>query len=548
MQRQTLLERALHLVTVRSLLEKGIERTAEEQQDLRKVIVCKQLMAPISEGLALYTQFDYFPANFYIAAGGRSPYDGFIEFLVARREIDNPSDDDLPEKAWHALSQARLSGEALRKKRALLDTPFLIIEDHVTGYLIIKSIICNIRCGSYPFYVHDGLAVPLVMSLFYNCPQIIKVILDPHIGVEEASAVIQETIRRRLQLALRLGNDARFLDQFRGQRMPDFEHDVALDEDREDFNEAVTIYGKAYDTLVKEVRTSVGDWIRDDQSLDDYIRHTYQGKDGDAPYPISAVSLLSSPHFGRLFSEKVRIKINADTYVVELSSTGQRITIDTNSTRAETYGWVVGPPGDTDGVLGEAIVHLHGLQQDFFSVSFVSHDRGLLTLRHNTIDKNIGWFDIGMYLKDAYRIDQWLARINEDFAKFEASNATSDLEDICEAKIATYSAASELVVDTLIPGGLAKMKARNFVSGRDVFESREKYEAFIAFSIAVRFADFGFESSQSCRNYVAENLSRFPKGRFDERLALRFLNRRNTACTVKKLGSSIQWYSFSCRM
>ena len=243
MQRQTLLERALHLVTVQSLLEEGEVRTAKDQQQLRKVIVCRRLMSPISEGLALYTQFDYFPGNFYIGAGGRSPYDGFIEFLVSRREIENPTGGGLSEKAWKALSAARLTDEALQKKRALLDTPFLILEDHITGYLIIKAIICNIRCGNFPFYVHDGLSVPLVMSLFYNCPQLIKTILDPNIGADEASATVPEMIRQRVHLALGLADDPWFLNQFR-RRVPDFEHDVALDQDRAGFEEARSIYGR----------------------------------------------------------------------------------------------------------------------------------------------------------------------------------------------------------------------------------------------------------------------------------------------------------------
>ena len=269
------------------------------------------------------------------------------------------------------------------------------------------------------------------------------------------------------------------------------------------------------------------------------------------PTPISAVSLLSSPHFGRVFSENVRIKINGDAYAIELSSGGQLINLtnfNNNSFRAERYGWVVRPDRDTNGVLTEAIVHLHGLQHDFFSVSLISHERGLLTLRHNTVDKNIGWLDIGAYLEDAYRIDRWLSRINDDLARFEASCTDIDLGSVRKAKSATYMGIAESVVDALLPGGLSTARSRSFINGRDVFESREMYDAFIAFSIAVRFADFAFESGKGCRHYVTQNLAQFPEGRFDQELALRFINRRGKVCTVSKFQSFIQWYSFSCRL
>jgi len=141
------------------------DRSAEKKEELRKVIVCRRLLSPISKGLALYTQFDYFPSNFFIGAGKRSPYDEMIEFLLARRGFEEtmttPMILVMPPGA---ISQTRLTTKALNKKLELLKTPFLILDNHITGYLIVKASVARARYWPYFEFMHEGLVVPLIIG------------------------------------------------------------------------------------------------------------------------------------------------------------------------------------------------------------------------------------------------------------------------------------------------------------------------------------------------------------------------------------------------
>ncbi|HWF90622.1 MAG TPA: hypothetical protein VN659_17390, partial [Pyrinomonadaceae bacterium] len=380
-QRQTLLERALYLVTVRALLENQPERNAEQKEELRKVIACRRLLSPISEGLALYTQFDYFPSNFFIGAGERSPYDAMIEFLLARRGFEETitARYDLGDAAWEALCQTRLTATALNKKLELLKTPFLILDNHVTGYLIIKASVARARCRPYFEFMHDGLVVPLIMSLFYNCPELVRLVLDPAVGTLEAIARMSSVLQERIEFVLDGERLAGLIMKTRGQS-PDLEHSVAFDKDLDEFEAAEELYSDAYDALLQPIRSSVGEWIRPDQTVDSYLEETYQGQYGEPPYPLDAFQLLSSPHFGRLFTAEVTLIPKGESVTVKFRDTNQTLDLPSNSQRARTYGWIRLPEKEVAGRLTEAVVHLHGLDHDFFSVSFISHERGLVTL------------------------------------------------------------------------------------------------------------------------------------------------------------------------
>jgi hypothetical protein len=543
MQRQTLLERALYLVTIRALLEDAHEPTAENQEQLRKVIACRRLLAPIGEGLALYTQFDYFPSNFFIGAGKRSPYDGFLEFLVARRGFEDRGDnaDDLPTSAWKALAAARFTDDALRKKRGLLESPLLILDDHITGYLIIKSIIADARCGEYRFFVHDGLLVPLILSLFYNCPGIIKTILDPDICCDEAIESISESLQRRLTLVRDGETLTALLLKTRG-REPDFEHSVALEEDKTAFAEAQTLYSLAYDELMEAAIASLDHNLRDEQCLNE-PHEEKQGLDSEALWP---PALLSSPHFGRVFTANVRIRPTGETLTVELKSTGQTISFNSNSLRAEAYRWIKPPKTETDGTLTEAIVHLSGLQHDFFHISFISYEGGMLALEHNTQDYNVGYSDLAAYLEDAYRVDRRLEGIECDLALFDKRKLGKG-EAIRRAKEFAYLTTVESIVEAIAGARLSGNTSRNWFNGSDLFNSEEDFVAYIAFSLAVRFADFAFESYGTVRHYVRQQLDQFGSTAFRTDRALRYISKRGTLCRIQnKCSGFTPWYSFTC--
>lgn len=547
LQRQTLVERSLHLVTVRALLENQEGRSPGEKEELRKVIAFRKLLSPISEGLALYTQFDYFPANFFIGAGKRSPYDALIEFLLARRGFEETEGTrfDLASVAWEALSNARLSELALQKKRELLLKSFLTIDDHVTGYLIIKASVARARCNSHFEFLHDGHLLPLIMSLFYNCPEFVQIVLDSTVGAIEAIYRVSLILQQRLELLLD-GKTLANLVSLTRDRVPDFENTVALNQDAEEYDAAEKLYSSAYNAMLKPIRSSLGKWIRPEQTVDDYLEETFEGKDGDPPYPLDAHQLLSSPHFGRLFTADVKIAPKGESADITFRATNQTVESPANvSPRAQRYGWIRYPENEVEGRLTEAITHLHGLRHEFFNVSFISHERGILTLSHNTRDVNIGYGVLGLYLQDAYRIDQWLSRIDLElrtFAKKEFKHTT----EVSLAKEKAYRDGISSAVRAVLPAEVDERRSASWINGRNIFNTEEEMMAYIAFSLAVRLGDFSFESKADLHSTVKRSLGRFPSGVFNEKKALRFISSREQVCCVQRFNRRVVWWSFSC--
>lgn len=546
-QRQTLVERTLHLVTVRALLEEQEIRSPESKEELRKVIVCRKLLSPISEGLALYTQFDYFPSNFFIGAGQRSPYDAMVEFLLARRGFEKTegNDFDLAHAAWDALIATRLSDSALRKKCRLLETPFLIMDDHITGYLIVKASVARARCKPYGIFMYDGHLLPQIMSLFYNCPEIVRLLLDSSVGALEAMDRVSRVLRQRVEFLLDGDTLAGLVMSTRG-RLPDFEHAVSFDQDTEEYKAAQDLYSTAYDQLLRPIRSSLGERIRPEQTVDNYLDETYNGKYEDPAYRLSAYQLLSSPHFGRLFTENVTIVPKGELMRVIFRSTNQVLDfLPSNSMRAQAYDWLRRPSNEVEGRLTEAIVHLHGLRHDFFHVSFISHERGLLTLQHNTIDYNIGYGDLASYLQDSYRIDQWLSRINVELAAFEIEEFKQTAE-VRLAKKEIYWSGVTVAVDAVLPAEAAGRRPSYWVSGRDIFATEAELTAYAAFSLAVRLGDFSFESRAGLYSTVKRNLEHFQEGAVNRKIALRFVSSREPVCCVQRFAGRVNWWSFSC--
>jgi hypothetical protein len=102
---------------------------------------------------------------------------------VSSKDIDEPSGDQrsLAETAWEALSKARLTSEALVLKTNLLKTPFLLQENpesHITGYLLIKASLARARASTKGRFIHDGMLLPILVSLIYCCPELVLLILD----------------------------------------------------------------------------------------------------------------------------------------------------------------------------------------------------------------------------------------------------------------------------------------------------------------------------------------------------------------------------------
>jgi hypothetical protein len=173
-QQRYLLHQAINLVAIRALAQSDSRLSLASQRALSKVIAIRQLLAPLTEGLALYAQYDYFPSNYYSTFGPRSSFDALLEFVITKRyTLNAPSGTGmaaLRDQAEDFFSTWRLSPDCLQRKRALLRTPLLIGEDHVTGYAFVKWLVSKIR--TYPTcpYVHDGLLLPFLAEQFFDIP------------------------------------------------------------------------------------------------------------------------------------------------------------------------------------------------------------------------------------------------------------------------------------------------------------------------------------------------------------------------------------------
>ena len=79
-QHRGLVSHCMTLLTIQALKNKDDARLPNAELD--KVLALRALLAPLGEGLALYAQYDYFPANFFGGFGTRSSFDSLVEYVL----------------------------------------------------------------------------------------------------------------------------------------------------------------------------------------------------------------------------------------------------------------------------------------------------------------------------------------------------------------------------------------------------------------------------------------------------------------------------------
>ena len=79
-QHRGLVSHCMTLLTIQALKNKDDARLPNAELD--KVLALRALLAPFGEGLALYAQYDYFPANFFGGFGTHIRFSFFQSYFV----------------------------------------------------------------------------------------------------------------------------------------------------------------------------------------------------------------------------------------------------------------------------------------------------------------------------------------------------------------------------------------------------------------------------------------------------------------------------------
>lgn len=289
-----LVSHCMTLLTIQALKNKDDARLPNAELD--KVLALRALLAPFGEGLALYAQYDYFPANFFGDFGTHSSFDSLVEYVL-RADHRYMKDEGRHSTNMHRLLEdthafyetVRMSEDALRRKRDLLRTPFFSGEPHITGYVLVKEIVARIRLFPRFQYVHDGLVLDALTSYVFDCPILARCLLDSRL---EGQAFVEEVSR------VLAGKLDFLLDQksagemfFRLSRSMERASVDGFPVDTDALDAAWHQYNDRFDEISGDyLRSSVADYIGAEESMDDYLDR-YDSANGEWINPVSADTL-----------------------------------------------------------------------------------------------------------------------------------------------------------------------------------------------------------------------------------------------------------------
>ena len=547
-QHRGLVSHSLTLITIRAL--KDADSPLARSSDLDKVIALRTLLAPLEEGLALYAQYDYFPANFYAGFGPHSTFDSLIEFVV-RNGHAYMKDTGRHSSSMHRLhadthafyETVRISAPTLRRKRDLLCTPFFIADSHITGYILVKEIVARIRRFPRFHYVHDGLILEALTSFVFDCPLLVDCLFNDQLEgqafVERVSTILSDKLAFLLDQESVGNTFFQLSGAMRRSSIDGFPVDA-------DAQEAIQQrYSEQFDELIgDDLRSSVAGYIGTEESMADYLDR-YDSPDSEWLSPISSHELTYAANFVKLFECDATISTNASGTPEVALPTGRVYSpeaLGQCSPRAQRYGWLKTPAQPTKGRLVDGVFEL---DREYHRVVFVDWNRGLVTLTHNTDDKNIGWQHIGGYFKTAYRIDSCLSEIERRFVNY-ASLQVRFVADLNLALSTVYLGRIRQEGHNLGISRMMRDRGDSCSNIFDIFDSATAVNSYVALSLLVRIYDFMRESATSLNAAIDKYAPRFDPEPVDVKLMKRWVTCPEPHCYVQQFQGGPMWSSFGC--
>jgi hypothetical protein len=414
-QKRSRVEWAINNMLVRGFVSENEQR---KQELYRKALAARALLRPYGEGLSLYMQYDYFPANYFGSFGPRCEIDALAEVIVSQRfsfqKYDRLDIQELGRLAASFFRGERLCLRTLQKKMSVLSNPLRVGQDHILGYLFIKRVIANIKSFSVPYYLHDEAILQSLIRHVFEEPALIELLLDDALDFESFINLFAAVLKKKLNQLVQ--------NRKIGRTFWAAVDDKYAIRNRKRESQRLGVCDRRYGDLCKSLlfglRQSVEDYLQPHETLAEY-EERYAASPGPLPFPIDAISLLLAMDAVKFGSFNVTLRRENDSWYVEFDEHNLRLPLSgfgTESPRAGFYHWTIEP---NDGQRARLVEVLFLHRGDFFHVSFLDCERGLLYLWHSTDDYNIGYRNIAVYLEEPHRIDRLLGALKADVQALE---------------------------------------------------------------------------------------------------------------------------------
>lgn len=488
-QRKTLFNWCLNRLLITAYLE---ENQIHKRMLYDKYIVARRMLLPYSEGLALFAEFDYFPANYAIGAGDHNDFDELFELIISDRfsfqSYERLEAWELNGKADAFLRAYRLSRDGLLKRERLMMMPLGSGHPHISGYLFIKRAVAAAKRRGLFSYIHDGAIMTGLTWYVYEAPELCRLVNDDDCVGTAFEEAFKSALARRL--------DQLWLGPKAGEILERFDRRGGSERAKPELNDpearaaAESAHSNQCDQLLYALfRESVLDHVRPDETMAEYDERIGP----NAPPAINGFNVLMAMDAARFGVFDGVLAKSGDDWVLRIGEDGIDIAVDAlgpPSPRPERYRWT------TDRVVGSRarlVEALFFLDRRLFHISFVDTPKGMIHLTHKTDDRRVGDGPIGRYLEKAYRIDGILTNMQTELKSFEAGTTRSYRQSVVDTEELYGGPAREICERHLPPGPGVKRVS-------DLFADRKERQNFAAFSLILpthTYADEHFASLQA---------------------------------------------------
>ncbi|HWC95907.1 MAG TPA: hypothetical protein VG456_04140 [Candidatus Sulfopaludibacter sp.] len=535
-QKRSRVEWAINNMLVRAFSSSNGLR---KQQLYQKASAARTLLRPYGEGLSLYLQFDYFPANYFSDFGPRCEVDALAEVIISQRfsfqKYDSLDLAELGRRASSFFPDERLNLRTLQKKMSLLSQPLGIGQEHITGYLFIKRAIANIRSYPYPFYLHDGTILQSLISYIFDEPSLFELLLDEDLEYSDFVS--------RFSTALQAKLDPLICDPKMGERFwrarKSGSGSAALGIDQARLDACDQRYGEICNSLLFGLKQSVDQYLLPGETIEQYEERRPTSPE-TLPTPVDALSLLLSMDAVKFGNFPVHLKLEGGEWSVDFDEYNLRLPLagfGTQSPRAKLHGWLVDPLDNQEARLAEVIFLL---KDDFFHVTFIDCDRGLLFLWHTTNDYNVGYYNVADYLKEPNRVDRLLGMLKAETAVSEQELFSRAERTAILGRVTKLYRGGE---DTLLSEVAANSGSSGLLRVKDLFQTESEFASFVAFSLIQPIFAGTAESRASLLEKIAEYTPRFEGSSVDPAKVRRFVTRSSPWVRVPVVQREKIWSS-----
>jgi len=499
-QRKTLLSWSLN----RLLISAHHEVDEKKKRHLyEKYVAARQMLMPYGEGLSLFAEFDYYPANFAMPAGDHNDFDELFELVVSNRySFQSYERQPVSEVNIHAdrfIRAFRLTPEGLAKRERLMMMPLGSGHPHIAGYLFIKRAISAIKRQGVSSYIHDGAIVSGLTWYIFEAPELCELVNDDNCLSDDFIQAFKAALAVRLNNLWTGPTAGKCIARFGKLGGSRGAMHALLDMERYwDANRKHSL--QANELLQVFFRESVEEYMDMNETIEEY-----DDDDEDDPQALWAVdgySVLMAMDAARFGVFEAVLTKSDEDWVLRFGESGFELALKTlgqPSIRAERYQWLI---EKTPGMECRLVEALFFFDKKLFHTTIIDSSQGMLHLSHKTNDYNVGYFPVKCYLEDSFRIDSILENMNRELQTYETcfpqsrEQSATHVEDL-------YGGPAREICDNFLPPGSGIKRIS------DIFPNREERLHFAALSLILPMHAYADESFRTFSFKVDRYLHHF---------------------------------------